>query len=179
MNCDICHKPTPVDNLYKYGLIDMQKIFVINGWFAGSSIACYDCQEKYIKEHTRPCVECQKVIYINRTQRCKECKRKRTRRTNVVNKHKQRTSLMGLESNLSTAAWNRTLKYFNYKCVYCGRQYESLDHYIPVDKGGSTTIENCVPACQRCNSAKRVKMPREFTTSAIADAIESYLTGLR
>ena len=38
----------------------------------------------------------------------------------------------------------------------------TVDHIIPVAKGGSDDLENLVAACKRCNSAKQDKMPDEF-----------------
>ncbi len=41
-------------------------------------------------------------------------------------------------------------------CAYCHEKPTSLtlDHVIPLSKGGSNSIENCVPACLICNSSK-------------------------
>lgn len=36
------------------------------------------------------------------------------------------------------------------------------DHYIPLAKGGEHSLENLVPACNRCNSSKGSKLPEEF-----------------
>lgn len=44
------------------------------------------------------------------------------------------------------------------QCQYCGervsRNESTLDHVIPVSKGGKTTWENCTTACAPCNSSK-------------------------
>ena len=42
----------------------------------------------------------------------------------------------------------------NFSCVYCGETATTIDHVIPKDKGGPSTYENCVAACQPCNSKK-------------------------
>ena len=41
-------------------------------------------------------------------------------------------------------------------CHYCGEEATppTLDHVVPVVKGGPTTEENCVIACEACNFAK-------------------------
>jgi hypothetical protein len=39
-------------------------------------------------------------------------------------------------------------------CGYCGATATSLDHIIPRFKSGSSSRNNLVPACQRCNSNK-------------------------
>ncbi len=39
-------------------------------------------------------------------------------------------------------------------CAYCLGKAETIDHIIPVSKGGKSTWENCVAACFPCNSKK-------------------------
>jgi hypothetical protein len=41
----------------------------------------------------------------------------------------------------------------------CGRPAEHGDHFYPWSKGGSTTLQNFVAACARCNRAKRAWIP--------------------
>jgi 5-methylcytosine-specific restriction endonuclease McrA len=49
----------------------------------------------------------------------------------------------------------------NGKCQYCGTHIErkdaTLDHVMPVSKGGKTSWENCVTACGPCNAEKADK----------------------
>lgn len=49
-----------------------------------------------------------------------------------------------------------------WECYWCGMDANTVDHIIPVAKGGSDDLENLVAACKRCNSAKQDKMPDEF-----------------
>ena len=41
----------------------------------------------------------------------------------------------------------------------CGRPAEHGDHFYPWSKGGSTSLQNFVAACARCNRAKRASIP--------------------
>ena len=41
----------------------------------------------------------------------------------------------------------------------CGRPAEHGDHFYPWSKGGSTSLQNFVAACARCNRAKRATIP--------------------
>ena len=51
-----------------------------------------------------------------------------------------------------------------FKCMYCGKKSKTLtvDHVVPVSKGGKSTFENCVAACKRCNTKKGNKLPSEI-----------------
>jgi 5-methylcytosine-specific restriction endonuclease McrA len=51
-------------------------------------------------------------------------------------------------------------------CHYCGRQFSpkelTLDHIVPITRGGRSTKGNCVPACKECNSRKKDLLPLEW-----------------
>jgi 5-methylcytosine-specific restriction endonuclease McrA len=47
-------------------------------------------------------------------------------------------------------------------CQYCGSTHNlTLDHVIPKSKGGKTSWENLITACQRCNSNKGHQTPEQ------------------
>ena len=51
--------------------------------------------------------------------------------------------------------WRDSLyKITKYKCIYCGKPSESLDHLHPMSKGGTSITSNCVPCCLSCNGKK-------------------------
>lgn len=57
----------------------------------------------------------------------------------------------------------------NPKCYLTGREVNlkdpstySLDHIIPISKGGLNTLENCGLLCAEANKAKHDKTPEEF-----------------
>lgn len=39
-------------------------------------------------------------------------------------------------------------------CNYCDAEWEALDHFFPLSKGGAHSVENLVPACKPCNGSK-------------------------
>jgi len=50
-------------------------------------------------------------------------------------------------------------------CHYCGKQVGAdqltMDHVIPVARGGRSTRGNIVPACPACNQSKKAQTPAE------------------
>ena len=50
-------------------------------------------------------------------------------------------------------------------CHYCGRKVGpdalTLDHVIPIARGGKSTRHNCVPCCKDCNTKKGTQTPVE------------------
>ena len=50
----------------------------------------------------------------------------------------------------------------NYKCAYCSRHAETIDHVIPRSRGGLHAWENCVASCMRCNHSKGDRLVEEL-----------------
>lgn len=59
-------------------------------------------------------------------------------------------------------------------CHYCGRKFRpaelTMDHLVPVARGGRSTHGNLVPACKKCNNRKKYLLPTEW---------EEYLASLK
>ncbi len=51
----------------------------------------------------------------------------------------------------------------NHTCQYCGATGGPLtvDHVVPVSRGGATSWENCVACCPSCNARKGDRTPEE------------------
>jgi hypothetical protein len=82
-------------------------------------------------------------------------------------KHKYRSKKESLPATLTNEQWKETLKYYNYRCAYCGIHEIELEkslaqeHIIPVSRNGGFTKDNIVPSCGSCNSKKHDKTPKE------------------
>ncbi|MGD8701285.1 MAG: HNH endonuclease [Desulfosarcina sp.] len=52
------------------------------------------------------------------------------------------------------------------RCHYCGRQTPAvaltMDHVVPLARGGKSTKGNLVPACKPCNTKKSALLPMEW-----------------
>ncbi|MBN2033947.1 MAG: HNH endonuclease [Deltaproteobacteria bacterium] len=51
-------------------------------------------------------------------------------------------------------------------CYYChgevGRNGLTMDHVVPLSRGGKSTKGNIVPACKSCNNKKKYLLPIEW-----------------
>jgi len=60
--------------------------------------------------------------------------------------------------------WKR--KRSNGICFYCKERFVprelTMDHIVPVARGGKTTKSNVVPCCKTCNTKKRQMLPMEW-----------------
>ena len=79
---------------------------------------------------------------------------------------RRRARKKALPATLTIEQWRSILAAYKHRCAYC-RKKESKrrpltqDHVVPLTKGGGTTRENIVPACQPCNSRKSTRPPSQ------------------
>ncbi|RLV48803.1 HNH endonuclease [Nocardioides mangrovicus] len=48
-----------------------------------------------------------------------------------------------------------------HRCAYCGGPGHTLDHVVPISRGGGSTWLNTVTACGGCNGRKANRTPEE------------------
>lgn len=52
------------------------------------------------------------------------------------------------------------------RCYYCGERVPprdlTMDHLVPLVRGGTSAKHNLVPACKKCNSQKKYLLPLEW-----------------
>ncbi len=63
-----------------------------------------------------------------------------------------------------SAWWKRRLA--DGRCHYCGGAFPvqelTMDHIVPIIRGGKSTKGNIVPACKECNNKKKHMLPIEW-----------------
>lgn len=57
--------------------------------------------------------------------------------------------------HITIKEWKRLL---NARCSYCDGAAGTIDHVIPLSKGGRHSIGNVLPACMACNRAKHTQL---------------------
>ena len=87
------------------------------------------------------------------------------RDANARNNRKRRAAKLNAPVNdLTAGEWKILLDEFAGLCAYCGKLMlePTMDHVVPLSKGGSHTYDNIVPACLSCNSRKRASSADSF-----------------
>ena len=96
----------------------------------------------------------------------KEWRKKNWERRYFFN-DRRRARKMNAEGSYSFEEWLELKNRFNYMCLMCGQREPfldqrchtlSIDHAIPLSKGGTDYINNIQPLCLRCNLKKHTQI---------------------
>jgi 5-methylcytosine-specific restriction endonuclease McrA len=90
---------------------------------------------------------------IAATKRWSEANPERVALTSRLKKQRRRAAGV-----LTAAEWRLILALHGHRCLSCGSDGPlTIDHVIPVSKGGPNTAANVQPLCGPCNSSKATK----------------------
>jgi 5-methylcytosine-specific restriction endonuclease McrA len=66
---------------------------------------------------------------------------------------------------LRQSQWWKNLRATN-RCHYCRQSFSAkeltMDHIVPLARGGQSTKSNIVPCCKSCNTQKKYLLPVEW-----------------
>lgn len=87
----------------------------------------------------------------------------------ALNARLRRRAYQDQYPELSGQDWQRIMQSNQWCCIYCGKYLggtinteRTIDHLIPVKRGGSHTVDNLAPSYRSCNSKKHTKTYEEF-----------------
>jgi len=70
--------------------------------------------------------------------------------------HARRLAIKANREFYSKADVESVLDFFGHSCAYCGTTSKlTMDHVVPLSRGGGDRIKNLVPGCFSCNSSKQ------------------------
>lgn len=79
-----------------------------------------------------------------------------------LNVHRRRIRLLNAIGTHTLKQWELLIELTGYICVCCKRPDSeirlTIDHIIPLIKGGTDNIDNIQPLCGKCNSSKGTKI---------------------
>lgn len=86
----------------------------------------------------------------------------------IVSQRNIQARRAGARGEIAPDQWRRLLKRHGFRCFYCGTKLlpanRTIDHKIPLSRGGANTINNVVPACRPCNQRKMRLTAKESLT---------------
>lgn len=76
----------------------------------------------------------------------------------LIRNHKYRSLKRKSVGNFTEKEWAHKKEQCEFKCVFCGKKEPeiklTIDHIVPLSKGGTNYIGNIQPLCKSCNSRK-------------------------
>ncbi len=118
--------------------------------------------------YKRVCVNCTMDYVVARTNApkhgfCPVCDTDANRLELMrLNRQIRRAERAGVAATLTFRQWVKTLRDFRGLCAYCElHPYHDMEHFVPIRKGGGTTVDNCIPSCSYCNYRKKSRDPRK------------------
>ena len=98
-----------------------------------------NANREHVRERTRAANQTQRVMYPER----------------YVIRDIIHDGLRGRTKKFPLQEWFATVEVFDHRCAYCGSSAKlTVDHVLPVSRGGDNAIENLIPACLTCNLKK-------------------------
>lgn len=141
--------------------------------FRGKGRYCQPCLE-----HDRECETCGKQ-FKGKSRNCNACIRKAGDADEWANRNRQSHNKRRARKYKAQIAGPVPAEVYaairaSGPCVYCGKSASTVDHVVPLVRGGAEHEDNLVPACGgRCNQSKGTKFLTEWRhRDRVAHAVE-------
>lgn len=134
-----------------------------------AKVMCHECRRA--RNASRSCAQCGTSLRPRQREYCSSAcfgkadgERRRAQRI-AVTAHARRVDRAASAVGLSDHARRRLLAQWRRQgraCTYCAGQVDTVDHVIPLVRGGTNHEGNLTPACRSCNSRKQDRLVIEF-----------------
>jgi 5-methylcytosine-specific restriction endonuclease McrA len=120
--------------------------------------------KRYRLRHLEEMKERRRRDYEENKEREREWHRRyceRNRGIQQIRRSKRRARILANGDSLTLEEWNEIQARWGHACLCCGRCAPEIkltvDHVLPLSKGGSNAAHNIQPLCGSCNSRKKDK----------------------
>lgn len=138
-----------------------------------------EANSESVKEKSRQWREVNAESQKEKARQWKRNNKERHRAIQHTARRRYRARKRGAGGSHTTAEWEALVKYYEGRCLCCGRDDVKLtiDHIVPVSKGGSNNIDNIQPLCFSCNASKQAKIIDYRTKSGFGRWVQRKLFG--
>jgi len=114
--------------------------------------------KKYYREHVTQKSEYNRNYRLANIEKERENDKNRDKEKARSYAKARRARKFGAGGKLTAKEWQEIQKKYGNKCLCCGSTEKiTIDHVIPISKGGLHVKSNIQPLCNICNSKKHTK----------------------
>ena len=135
-------------------------------WYEANKEKVRESSRKYREENSEKRREYNRKWKRNNPEKHREHNRKwqndnpEKRRENH---HRRRARVANAAGSFTAEQWQARLEYHGNRCIYCGCDGKmTIEHLIPLVRGGTNWPSNLAPSCRSCNCSKGTKTHFEF-----------------
>lgn len=167
-------------------LSEFHKDKLVKSWYGR---ICKECERKhatinrkseyaneYYKHRKEVILRCGRRYYRNHKDKAREYARRYQQteigRLNckIYNQRRRARKVAADGEGISADQWQRIIKNQKNTCNMCKKRFcksriPSMDHIIPISKGGDHDVSNIQALCRSCNSSKSNKIKKELIQS--------------
>lgn len=179
--CSVCKTEKPISEYFKQ----------LDKHTAACKICLHERKKEWAKNNSEKVQSWSRKIYlrnkVNVIASAKEWNKnhpKERSRTMVFQNRKRKSRKLNQTGiDITAGHWKWLKNHFNNQCAYCFSDKQiSMEHFIPLSKGGLHCISNIIPACKLCNSRKNNQDPetwvsKHFSTERL-NLINTFLRSL-
>lgn len=139
--------------------------------FHGSAAACSTCQKvdrvcRCGREFRGTNLQCRQCVWLALPEDLRAAMRRSHR-------HARRARERGAQVSGPVPSTVYAAIRASGPCVYCGDPATTVDHVVPLSRGGREHEDNLVPSCNPCNLAKYNRLLREWDAERVAHGIRA------
>lgn len=163
------HRDEILEKNKKYRENNPQKVAESRARYKLNNLEKYKESQKKYREANIETIKAKIRIYAHKNPdktRDRQIKYRKTAAGKYVaikSAHLRRSRVKCVRNSLTLLQWEKILETQGNKCAICGKAFcksrkPTMDHIIPLSKGGGLTFENVQALCGNCNSSKSAKL---------------------
>jgi 5-methylcytosine-specific restriction endonuclease McrA len=134
-------------------------------WYSKNKEKYLEQRKEYVAKNKEVVAERGRAWYWRnkdrRAAKSKEWAKKNPEKMRIIS-HRRRARLLNAEGSFTQEDWLKLKEIYDFTCPKCFRSEPeiklTMDHKVPLVKGGSNYLDNIQPLCVSCNTSKGKKI---------------------